>query len=72
MENNLRKLTNSIVEYYEMPLEYLKNISKKSFLYKDETNKEYFLKVSPFNSSEKFKFLESLGVDNIIYTYLNK
>lgn len=72
MENNIRKLTNSIVEYYEMPLEYLMKISKNSFLYKDETDKEYFLKVSPFNSSEKFKFLESLSIDNVIYPHLNK
>lgn len=72
MENNIRKLTNSLVEYYEIPLEYIMKLGAKSFKYKDETSKEYFLKVSPFNASEKFKFLESLGVDNIIYPHLNK
>jgi hypothetical protein len=72
MENRVRQLSNSLIEYYEIPLEYIKKISSKSYKYKDETSKEYFLKVSPFNSSEKFKFLESLGVDNILYPYLNK
>lgn len=72
MENNIRKLTSSLVEYYEIPLEYIMKLGSKSFKYKDETSKEYFLKVSPFNTSEKYKFLESLGVDNIIYPYLNK
>lgn len=72
MENNVRKLTNSLVEYYEIPLEYIMKLGTKSFKYQDETNKEYFLKFSPFNASEKFKFLESLGVDNIIYPHLNK
>lgn len=72
MENRLRKLSNSLVEYYEIPLEYIMRISHKSFKYKDETSKEYFLKVSPFNSSEKFKFLESLGIDNVLFPYLNK
>lgn len=72
MENRVRQLSNSLIEYYEIPLEYIKKISSKSYKYKDETYKEYFLKVSPFNSSEKFKFLESLGVDNILYPYLNK
>ena len=72
MENNIRKLTNSLVEYYEVPLEYITKLGSKSFKYKDETSKEYFLKVSPFNASEKYKFLESLAVDNIIYPHLNK
>ncbi|MBE6130746.1 MAG: hypothetical protein E7183_03420 [Erysipelotrichaceae bacterium] len=72
MENNIRKLTSSLVEYYEIPLEYIMKLGSKSFKYKDETSKEYFLKVSPFNTSEKYKFLESLGVDNIIYPHLNK
>lgn len=72
MENNVRKLTNSLVEYYEIPLEYIMKLGRKSFKYQDKTNKEYFLKFSPFNASEKFKFLESLGVDNIIYPHLNK
>ena len=71
MENNIRKLTNSIVEYYEIPLEYITKLGSKSFKYQDESNREYFLKVSPFNASEKFKFLEGLGVDNIIYPHLN-
>ena len=72
MENRIRYLSNSLVEYYEIPLTFIKQITKKSFKYKDESEKEYFLKVSPFNASEKFKFLESLGVDNIIYPHLNK
>ncbi|MBP3504568.1 MAG: hypothetical protein J6K18_05525 [Bacilli bacterium] len=72
MENRVRQLSNSLIEYYEIPLEYIKKITNKSYQYKDETSKEYFLKVSPFNSSEKFKFLDSLGVDNILYPYLNK
>lgn len=72
MENRVRQISNSLIEYYEIPLEYIKKITNKSYQYKDETSKEYFLKVSPFNSSEKFKFLDSLGVDNILYPYLNK
>ena len=72
MENRLRSINNSIVEYYEIPLEYICKISNKSFKYKDDTNKEYFLKISPFNSSEKFYFLESQGIDNVLYPTLNK
>lgn len=72
MENRIRYLSNSLVEYYEVPLTFISQISKKSFKYKDEKEQEYFLKVSPFNASDKFKFLEGLGVDNIIYPHLNK
>lgn len=72
MENKLRTINNSIVECYEIPLEYICKISNKSFKYKDNTNKEYFLKVSPFNSADKFHFLESQGIDNVIYPTLNK
>ena len=72
MENNERKFKSALVEYYEIPLEYLMRISKKSYKYFDPNKKEYFLKVTPFNSSEKFKFLESLSIDNIIYPHLNK
>lgn len=72
MENNIRKLTSSLVEYYEIPLEFIMKLGSKSFKYKDETSREYFLKVSPFNTSEKYKFLENLAVDNVIYPHLNK
>ena len=46
MENRVRQLSNSLIEYYEIPLEYIKKITNKSYQYKDETSKEYFLKVS--------------------------
>ena len=72
MENKIRSLTNSLVEYYELPLEYLMKLGSKSYKYIDGENKEFFLKVTPFNSAEKFKFLESLGIDNIIYPHLNR
>ena len=72
MENKIRSLTNSLVEYYELPLEYLMKLGSKSYIYIDGENKEFFLKVTPFNSAEKFKFLESLGIDNIIYPHLNR
>lgn len=72
MDNKIRKLNNSLIEYYEVPLSFIKKISKKGYKYQDENYKNYFLKISPYNSLEKYQFLESQGIDNILYPEKNK
>lgn len=73
MENKIRSINNSIVEYYETPLEFIKQLTRKSYVYKCPKNdKNYFLKISPYNGLEKFQFLESQSVDNVLYPELNK
>lgn len=72
MNNQIRSINNSLVEYYEIPLTFICQLTKKSFKYQDDAKTDYFLKLSPYNSLEKFYFLESQGIDNIIYPKLNR
>lgn len=73
MNNKIRSINASIVEYYETPLTFIKQVTKKSYVYECKQNsRNYFLKISPYNGLEKFQFLESQNVDNILYPELNK
>ena len=71
MQERIRALNKAIVEYYDVPLTILSKISKKSYKAKDNEGKEFFLKIAPYNSLEKYQFLSGLGIDNVLYPEMN-
>lgn len=71
MQERIRALNKAIVEYYDVPLTILSKISKKSYQAKDNEGKEFFLKIAPYNSLEKYQFLSGLGIDNVLYPEMN-
>lgn len=71
MEQKIRSLQNKLVEYYEFEITQIKPLSKKGFYIKTNLDTEFFLKQSPINTDDKFHFLMSQGIDNVLYPEQN-
>lgn len=70
--NKVRSFNQDLVKYYEISINDLNPISDKTVKLYDSNGNTYFLKETKINSLEKYKFLESQGVTNVIYPLKNK
>ncbi len=71
MINNLRTLNNELVKYYEIELENYMPITLKTYKLSSTSGNLYFLKETSSFTLNKYQFLESMGVNNVLYPVEN-
>ena len=67
----LREINKDIVKLYNINICDINKLTKKSFIIKDEDEKEYIIKRTNKYVNEKFKSLKEFGINNIIYPIQN-
>lgn len=71
--NNLRaKIIPELVNYYEIQMVDFVPITKKTFKLSTENGRYYFLKETNEEILNKYQYLESKGVNNVLYPLLNR
>lgn len=70
--NKVRAFNQDLVKYYEISINDLNPISDKTVKLYDSKGNAYFLKETKINALEKYRFLESQGVHNVIYPIKNR
>lgn len=73
MKNDkFRYLNYDLVKYYEIEFNDICPITFKTYKLVSDTGKLYFLKETSSNTIDKYQFLESMNVSNVLFPLLNK
>ncbi len=72
IRSNIRKFIPELVKYYEISLIDYVPITYKAYKLLTSDQQNYFLKLTNDNTLNKYQYLESKGITNVIYPILNK
>ena len=67
-----RKFIPDLVKYYEISLVDYIPITHKTYKLSTENGQQYFLKETTDSTLNKYQYLESKGISNVLYPILNK
>lgn len=70
-KESFRSLQSELVKYYELDIVDYKPITLKTYKLSDNNGNLYFLKKTNEEVLTKYQYLESFGLDNILYPELN-
>lgn len=70
--NNLRKIDQALVTYYEINLEEYFPLTSKTYKIIDKNGRTFFVKKTSLNTLEKYQFLYNQGLNNILYPIKNE
>ncbi|MFR5892570.1 MAG: hypothetical protein ACLUG4_09080 [Bacilli bacterium] len=68
----VRKFIPDLVKYYEISFVDYIPITHKTYKLSTEDGQHYFLKETNDNTLNKYQYLESKGITNVLYPILNK
>lgn len=71
MTNDVRKIENDIVKYYELSISSVDKITHKTYKINDKNGNSFFIKKTIPNALEKYHFLYNQSCNNILFPILN-
>lgn len=71
INDEIRNKSKELVKYYEISFEDIQELTPKSFKIQDNNGNTYFLKLTNYNTYEKYLFLNNQGINNVLYPIKN-